>query len=299
MVDITDFMSYARSFQLYAVFHVRPKHSCINYLFLFFSFPEALKLKMYLWLVPYAIFLVVVPYFCLTTAWKDPGILPRHTNPLSTIKADNPDEYDESGKVTAKLIFHHLNDNFVLGKQITVDGELITLKYCHTCELFRPPRASHCHYCDNCVEEYDHHCPWLSNCIGKRNYRNFVLFVFTVGLAAIYTCIFISTFIIRSSGGAKTYTEMLTDSFASFTSGLVLFTLATGITLLGLFGYHMMLIGCDLTTAEHVKKSKARVFTWETCSANFYRVFFHPVPDVQIPWDQYTHRAKPYSDMRV
>lgn len=254
---------------------------------------------MHLWILPYGLFLIVVPYFCFTTAWKDPGILPRHSNPLSSVKADNPDEYDESGQVTAKLIFHHLNDNFVMGKQITVDGDLITLKYCHTCELFRPPRASHCHYCDNCVEEYDHHCPWLSNCIGKRNYRNFILFVLTVGLAALYTSAFVTTLIFRSNRGATSYTEMFSSTFTSFSSSLIMFTFAAGITLIGLFCYHLMLISCDLTTSEHVKKTKLKSFDWSNCFANFYRIFFHPVPDVQIPWDQYTHRAKPESDLHV
>ena len=25
------------------------------------------------------------------------------------------------------------------------------IRFCRTCQLFRPPRASHCYYCNNCV----------------------------------------------------------------------------------------------------------------------------------------------------
>lgn len=254
---------------------------------------------MHIWFLPYLIFFFFIPYLCLKTAWTDPGILPRHLNPLSTVKEDNPDEYDESGRVVSKLLFHHLNGNFVIGKQVPVNGKLVILKYCHTCELFRPPRASHCHYCDNCVEEYDHHCPWLSNCIGRRNYRYFVLFVFSVALASIYSTIFMATFIIRQNPTDISYPKMLSELFMSPGAAFFLYTLATGLTLMGLFCYHLMLISYDLTTSEHVKKSKSSNFNWKNCVSNFYRVFFHPVPEVQIPWDQYTHKSRPENDLYV
>lgn len=249
---------------------------------------------MHYWLIPYGFFIVIIPYYCFTTAWIDPGILPRNTNPIQSVKADNPDEYDENGNVIAKLVHHHLNEDFIIGKQILIDGQSIFLKYCHTCQIFRPPRASHCHYCDNCVEEYDHHCPWLSNCIGRRNYRNFLLFVLSVGLASAYNTVFMLALMSRiksKSGVTSTYFEFLSQMTSSFDAMFALFTLSTGLTLLGLFGYHLMLISMDLTTAEHVKKSKHRKFEKGTCLSNFYRIFFHPVPDAQIPWEQYTHRG--------
>jgi len=64
-------------------------------------------------------------------------------------------------------------------------------RYCNTCNITRPPKASHCQYCDNCVREFDHHCFFTANCVGLRNHKNFFWFI-VCGLI-------ISTFIIATS----------------------------------------------------------------------------------------------------
>ncbi|KAJ7013275.1 protein S-acyltransferase 23 [Populus alba x Populus x berolinensis] len=48
---------------------------------------------------------------------------------------------------------------------------------CPTCKIIRPVRSKHCPTCKRCIEQFDHHCPWISNCVGKRNKRDFFIFI--------------------------------------------------------------------------------------------------------------------------
>ena len=126
-------------------------------------------------------------FFCLTyiliflCSFTDPGIIPRKTV-FDKSKIPIPALYNKTTIFeTLKNKFHNVyNDDersyiYVTSEQT---HDIYIFKFCHTCQIFRPPKASHCRYCDNCIEVFDHHCPYLWNCIGKRNYKLFIYIFF-------------------------------------------------------------------------------------------------------------------------
>jgi len=104
-----------------------------------------------------------VAYFL--TACSDPGIIPRRK--LWVVAQDS---FLRKGH---EELF--LNDNVEgvnTNRRSDCDSDSARV-YCKTCEIYRPPRASHCSTCNNCIEMMDHHCPFVGNCVAKRNYRYF------------------------------------------------------------------------------------------------------------------------------
>jgi palmitoyltransferase ZDHHC9/14/18 len=103
----------------------------------------------------------------------DPGIIPKHSaGPESNEASSNRDRYYDNGETPPR--------------EITINGMLVKQRFCQTCNIWRPPRASHCNDCNHCVENFDHHCPWVGNCVAKRNYRFFLLFLLMTTLLCIY-----------------------------------------------------------------------------------------------------------------
>ncbi|KMT14896.1 hypothetical protein BVRB_3g064100 [Beta vulgaris subsp. vulgaris] len=132
--------------------------------------------------------------FLFMTSARDPGIVPRNLRP--------PEEDDL--EMTSSM-------EFVAGKSgslkiprtkdVKINGYTIKVKFCDTCKLYRPPRASHCSICNNCVQKFDHHCPWVGQCIGLRNYRFFIFFISSSTFLCMYVFTFSLVNILRKKGG--------------------------------------------------------------------------------------------------
>lgn len=83
-----------------------------------------------------------------------------------------------------------------LYKTIQIKNTTVKIKWCSTCNFYRPPRCSHCSICNACIDQFDHHCPWLNNCVGKRNYRFFFQFL-------TFLCLYVFHIRVLSHCGAQ------------------------------------------------------------------------------------------------
>jgi len=136
---------------------------------------------------------------------------------------------------------------------LVIRGKSLSVRYCTTCRIIRPPRASHCSDCDRCVEKFDHHCPWVGNCIGKRNYRFFVMFLGTCTFLCAYVCGFSIVRIVWSSRDQSNILDAVLESPVSLI--LIIYSFFIFWSVAGLFVYHQYLIGIALTTHEEMKST--------------------------------------------
>ncbi|XP_045621018.1 palmitoyltransferase ZDHHC18 isoform X2 [Procambarus clarkii] len=189
------------------------------------------------------------------TSFTDPGIIPRATAD-EAIYTEKQIEVPNSGNGPRLRPPPRT-------KEIVVNGVTVKLKYCFTCKIFRPPRASHCSICDNCVERFDHHCPWVGNCVGRRNYRYFYLFIISLAFLCVFIFSCVIAHLVLFMKESATFLDAVQNNPASVIEGVICFFSVWSI--LGLAGFHTYLTTSNQTTNEDIKGS----FTARRGQANF------------------------------
>ncbi|KAI9102014.1 DHHC palmitoyltransferase-domain-containing protein [Phlyctochytrium arcticum] len=200
------------------------------------------------------------------TSLTDPGFLPQNIHPLDAPTsggtpcqdASIPPTQTSSDNSTHRLPPGYPFDpsagpptNFT--KLTTVGDSSLVQKYCITCNIWRPLRASHCSTCDRCVANHDHHCPWVANCVGKRNYSVFYMFISSCSALAMYLFIFSLLGLINSAKrddlGAG---EVIRQHPVNLV--ILLYCFFIGWSVVGMACYHSWISFNAMTTHEQLKQ---------------------------------------------
>ncbi|XP_051148754.1 probable protein S-acyltransferase 4 isoform X2 [Andrographis paniculata] len=212
--------------------------------------------------------------FLLLTSSRDPGIVPRNKTPHECeefIDLNMPSLEWFDGNT------HHMK--FPRTKDVIVNGYTVTVKFCDTCLIYRPPRASHCSVCNNCICRFDHHCQWVGQCIGVRNYRFFYMFILTSTTLCAYVFVFSWHGILRYEG--TVWQGMLHNYLFDV---LVFYCFLAFWFVGGLSVYHSYLIWVNKTTFEDFRSQYIDTENPYNRGMinNLKEVFFSRIPPSQI-----------------
>ncbi|XP_006296259.2 probable protein S-acyltransferase 2 [Capsella rubella] len=222
-----------------------------------------------------ALLLTVLDFtFLFLTSSRDPGIIPRNKE---APEAEGYDMVTQSSEwVNNKLG----NTKIPRTKDILVNGYTVKVKFCDTCLLYRPPRASHCSICNNCVQRFDHHCPWVGQCIALRNYPYFICFISTSTFLCLYVFVFSWVSMLEVHG--KMLLMVITNDFVFVV--LILYCFVVVWFVGGLTVFHLYLICTNQTTYENFRYryDKKENPYGKGLFKNLYELFFARIPPPMI-----------------
>ncbi|KAG6430953.1 hypothetical protein SASPL_109027 [Salvia splendens] len=179
--------------------------------------------------------------FLYMTAARNPGIVPRNNRPPVDFEVESVRSLDWASCGTPSFKIPRTKD-------VIVNGHTVKVKFCDTCLLYRPPRASHCSVCNNCVQRFDHHCPWVGQCIGVRNYRTFFCFVTTSTVLCIYVFTFSLLNLLEKPG--PLWRNMSDDTVSV---SLIVYCFISVWFVGGLSVFHSYLVSTNQTTYENFR----------------------------------------------
>ncbi len=263
-----------------------PKFSVLPFTILAVTFPMVLYLVFeaaWLWNhVSPAVVVVFCYCWCvlmnclLRAALMDPGVLPRNVHLVdNVVKNGLPEEYHSWIQMPGPRMVHDATKTDAKKTPDPVSAPIYA-KYCNSCFIWRPARASHCSRCNVCIANLDHHCPWLSNCVGQRNHCYFIGFL----VFACIECSFLaasSFYIVAIKSANRARMSLFLGIFACLGLLYPLLLLISHL-LLGFFG---------ITTREylnterhsgnsHLKDLCLSPFNLGSPTTNFYHQWFRP-----------------------
>ncbi|KAJ0259416.1 Palmitoyltransferase [Hirschfeldia incana] len=201
--------------------------------------------------------------FLFLTSSRDPGIIPRNK--------EAPE---------AEALERLSSTKLPRTKDVLVNGYTVKVKFCETCLLYRPPRASHCSTCNNCVQRFDHHCPWVGQCIALRNYPYFIGFISTSTLLCLYVFVFSWVSMLEVHG--KMLLMVITDDIIFIV--LIIYCFIVVWFVGGLTVFHLYLICTNQTTCEkfRYRYDKKENPYRKGLFKNLFEVFFARIPPPMI-----------------
>ena len=206
----------------------------LEILFVTLSYPS-FAVSLLLSLIEFFLLLIIIFLF-LRISTKNPGYLLRNESYFKS---------KETKMKSKKIIYSN------------VRGFMKKIKFCETCIVYRPPKASHCRYCDSCVMKFDHHCFWIGNCVGKNNYHDFFIFLFSViifDFVKFVVSVITGIYLICN----KDKTNLVFDNFyLHFVFCVIIFaySIIFFVFIFKLYHYHVKLIFKGITTYEDIKKT--------------------------------------------
>ncbi|CAK7215440.1 Eukaryotic peptide chain release factor GTP-binding subunit [Sporothrix eucalyptigena] len=224
----------------------------------------------------YAFYICISSFFHASVS--DPGILPRNLHVFPP-----PDENDDPLRLGPPTTDWSL----IKSCESSTAAMEVPVKYCRTCNIWRPPRAHHCRMCDNCVETADHHCVWLNNCVGRRNYRYFFTFVTACTVLSLYllAASLAQVLVYRSQEGIS-FGAAISHFRVPF--AMVIYGFLACSYPVPLMGYHLFLMARGETTREFLnshkfpKKDRYRAYTQGSMFLNWIAVLCRPRPPTYL-----------------
>ncbi|KAL2932572.1 putative protein S-acyltransferase 4 [Bienertia sinuspersici] len=145
--------------------------------------------------------------FLYMTSVRDPGIIPRNHRP--------PEEEDIEVTSSMELVGGKSGSlKIPRTKDVSVNGYIVKVKFCDTCKLYRPPRASHC----------------------SRNYRFFIFFIST----STFLCMYVFTLIGQHSSEKGRIAQSMSNDIVSVILVVYCFIAVWFVGGLTLFHFYLM-----------------------------------------------------------